>query len=147
MSEARPPFIPLALGLGGLIPFVALAAAVRLDLSLPVIGDSEAARGALTVYAVAILSFLGGVRWGIALGEEEQAKAGRDYIIAIIPALLGWAAFGLSEPAELWTLCAAFVALGLFDYGLACRTIAPEWYGRLRLGLSAIAALALGIAA
>jgi hypothetical protein len=147
LSDARPPFVPLALGLAGLVPFVALAAAARFDLALPVIGDSDAARSALTVYAIAILSFLGGVRWGIALGEEEADKATRDYVISVVPALIGWAAFGLGEPAELWTLCAAFVVLGLLDYGLACRTIAPEWYGRLRLGLSAVAAFALGVAA
>jgi hypothetical protein len=147
LSEARPPAMPLALGVAGLIPFVVLALATRLDLTLPLIGDPDAARSALTVYAIAILSFLGGVRWGVAIGYEDQAKAGRDYVLAVIPALIGWAAFGLDEPRELWTLCIAFVALGLLDYGLACRTVAPEWYGRLRLALTAIAALALGIAA
>jgi Protein of unknown function (DUF3429) len=147
LSQARSPLVPLALGIAGLIPFIVLAAATQLDVSLPMIGTGEAARGALTIYAIAILSFLGGVRWGIALGAEDQAKAARDYVLAVIPALIGWASFGLEEPAELWTLCAAYVALGLLDYGLACRTIAPEWYGRMRLALSAIAALALGIAA
>jgi hypothetical protein len=147
LSEARPPFVPLALGVAGLVPFVVLAIATRFDLTLPLIGDAEAARTALTIYAIAILSFLGGVRWGVAIGYEDQGKAGRDYVLAIIPALIGWAAFGLDEPRELWTLCVAFIALGLLDYGLACRTVVPEWYGRLRLGLTAVAALALGLAA
>jgi hypothetical protein len=147
LSEARPPFVPLALGVAGLIPFIALSLATRFDMTLPLIGDADAARTALTVYAIAILSFLGGVRWGVAIGYEDQGKATRDYVLAVIPALIGWAAFGLEEPRELWTLCAAFIALGLLDYGLACRTVAPEWYGRLRLGLTAIAALALGLAA
>jgi hypothetical protein len=147
LSEARPPFVPLALGVAGLIPLVALSLATRFDLNLPLIGEADASRTALTVYAIAILSFLGGVRWGVAIGYEDQGKAGRDYALAVIPALIGWAAFGLDEPRELWTLCAAFIALGLLDYGLACRTVAPEWYGRLRLGLTAIAALALALAA
>lgn len=139
--------MPLALGAAGLIPFVALSGAVAFEASLPVIGSAEAARASLVVYAIAILSFLGGVRWGIALGYEDQAKAARDYVIAVIPALLGWAATGLEEPRDLWMLCIAFVMLALLDYGLACRTAAPEWYGRLRLALGAIAALALGVAA
>ncbi|MGL4727607.1 MAG: DUF3429 domain-containing protein, partial [Bosea sp. (in: a-proteobacteria)] len=118
MSETRPPLVPLALGVAGLIPFITLSAATLLDASLPVIGTGEAARSALTIYAIAILSFLGGVRWGIALGAEDQGKAARDYVLAVIPALIGWASFGLEEPAELWTLCAVFIALGLLDYGL-----------------------------
>jgi hypothetical protein len=147
LSQSRLPFMPLALGLGGLVPFVVLAGAAIADMGLPVIGDGDAARGALLTYGVAILSFLGGVRWGIALGYEDQAKAARDYVIAIIPALVGWAATGLDAPRDLWVLTVAFVALGLLDYGLSCRTVAPEWYGRLRLGLGAVAALALGLVA
>lgn len=147
MSQSHTSPVPLALGIGGLIPFVALSGAMALDMALPLIGNPEAARTALLIYAIAILSFLGGVRWGIALGYEDQAKAARDYAIAVIPALVGWAAAGLDEPRDLWMLCIAFVVLGLLDYGLACRTVAPEWYGRLRLALSAVAALALGLAA
>ncbi len=147
LSQSRPPIMPLALGLAGLVPFVALAGASIADLPLPAIGNGESARAALLTYGVAILSFLGGVRWGIAIGYEDQAKAARDYVIAVIPALIGWAATGLDEPRDLWLLTSAFVVLGLLDYGLACRTVAPEWYGRLRLGLTAVAALALGLAA
>jgi Protein of unknown function (DUF3429) len=147
LNENRFPLVPLALGVAGLVPFVGLAGALAFDTGVPGLGNAEAARTALVVYAIAILSFLGGVRWGIALGQEDQAKATRDYIIAVIPALAGWAAIALEEPRDLWLLCIAFVALGLMDYGLACRTVAPEWYGRLRLALSAVAALALGLAA
>jgi hypothetical protein len=141
------PVTPLALGVAGLVPFVTLSGAMVLDATLPVIGTAEAARTALVIYAIAILSFLGGVRWGISLGAEDQAKASRDYVIAVLAAMIGWAAAGLNEPRDLWMLCIAYVVLGLLDYGLACRTVAPEWYGQLRLALSAVAALALGAAA
>lgn len=141
------PLAPCLLGLAGLIPFLAGAIALALGLSLPVIGGTGQVRLALVVYAIAILSFLGGVRWGIALGYEDSHKATRDYIIAVVPALVGWLAIGLAAPRDLWLLCAAFVTLGLLDYGLACRTVAPEWYGNLRLLLSGVAALCLGVAA
>jgi Protein of unknown function (DUF3429) len=145
-ASARPPFVPLVLGAAGLVPFVAAAAAWRGGFSLPLIGGGETARLALVIYGVAILSFLGGVRWGIALAFDE-GKGDRDYILSVLPALMAWGAALLSRPADLWGLCAAMVVWGLMDYGMACRTIAPEWYGRLRLALSGVAALALGIAA
>jgi Protein of unknown function (DUF3429) len=141
------PLVPCLLGLAGLIPFLAGAGSLLLGLSLPAIGGVAQIRLALVVYAIAILSFLGGVRWGIALGYDDSTKATRDYIIAVIPVLVGWMAIGLAAPRDLWLLCAAFVILGLLDYGLACRTVAPEWYGNLRLLLSGVAALCLGIAA
>lgn len=141
------PVMPCVLGLAGLIPFIVLALALAFGQSLPGIGGAGQIRMALLVYAIAILSFLGGVRWGIALGPDNSGSGNRDYVIAVIPALVGWMAIGLSPPRDLWLLCAASIVLGLMDYGLACRTVAPEWYGRLRLLLSASAALCLGIAA
>ncbi len=143
-SPTQIPTSALVLGCAGLIPFVAGAAAMHLGLALPLATDP---RRALIIYAVAILSFLGGVRWGVALGYENQEQARRDYVLAVLPALIGWGAALLSAPADLWTLAIAFLLLGLLDYGMSCRTVAPEWYGNLRLGLSAAVTLLLGAAA
>lgn len=143
-ASAKSPLVPIVLGLSGLIPFIACALALSGGFALPLIGGPGATRMALLVYAIAILSFLGGVRWGINMSGNELP---RDYFIAVTPALIGWAAIGLSRPRDLWMLCIAFVIYGLLDYGMACRVVAPEWYGRLRLFLSAVAAICLGIAA
>jgi hypothetical protein len=143
-SLPKTPLVPIVLGLSGLIPFLACALALSGGFALPLIGGTGATRLALVVYAIAILSFLGGVRWGIAMSGDQLT---RDYVISVTPALIGWAAIGLSRPRDLWMLCVAFVIYGLLDYGMACRVVAPEWYGRLRLFLSAVAALCLGIAA
>ncbi|MDP3546839.1 MAG: DUF3429 domain-containing protein [Phreatobacter sp.] len=141
------PAVTLWLGLGGLIPFLVLAGALVLDTSLPLVGDPDAIRQALMVYAVAILSFLGGVRWGIAMGYADGKVAVRDFLISVIPAILGWAAALLPLGPGLWLMTAAFILLGLYDYGLACRTVAPEWYGRLRLALTAAVSAMLAMAA
>lgn len=143
-SGVATPQVALVLGIGGLVPFVAGAIAVRLGLELPIMGGAHMG---LAVYAVAILSFLSGVRWGLAMGYDNAAAARRDFVISVLPALIGWAAFFLPAPRDLWTLAGAFLALGLLDYGLTCRTIAPEWYGQLRLGLTAVVTLALSAAA
>jgi hypothetical protein len=146
-SEKTIPPTPLVLGLAGLLPFLACAGGLAAGLTLPLVGGGDHLAQALIVYGVAILSFLGGARWGIALGYEESGEARRDFVVAVVPALVGWGAALLSPVAGLWTLCGAFVLLGLLDYGLYCREVVPEWYGRLRLGLSAIVAVVLGVAA
>jgi hypothetical protein len=140
---------PLLLGLGGLLPFIGLSAALVSGFTLPLFEDADSMRVALVGYGVVILSFLGGVRWGLAIKETEagNAKANRDFVIAVVPALLGWFAWFQPSPIDLWWLAAAHIALGLLDYGLACRIIVPEWYGKLRLALAAVAALCLMLVA
>lgn len=146
-QEAAMPAITLWLGVGGLAPFLVLAVALVAGASLPLIGGDAAIRAALMVYAVAILSFHGGVRWGIAMGYSDGKLAVRDFVIAVIPAIVGWAAALLPATAGLWAMTLAFVLLGLMDYGLACRTVAPEWYGRLRLALTGVVSVALAAVA
>ncbi len=151
MSDSSAPFpkVPLLLGLGGLVPFVGLSLSLALGLTLPLFEDFDSMRVALVGYGVAILSFLGGVRWGLAIkeGEAGDGKADRDYVISVIPPLVGWYAWFQPSPADLWWLAAAHLLLGLLDYGLACRIVVPEWYGRLRLILAGAAALSLIAAA
>ncbi|MCO4053471.1 MAG: DUF3429 domain-containing protein [Bosea sp.] len=148
-ASASPPKVPLLLGALGLLPFLGLSFGLAIGVTLPLFEDADSMRVGLVGYGVAILSFLGGVRWGLAIKESEEggSKADRDFIISVIPALIGWFAWFQSSPADLWWLVAAHVALGLLDYGLACRIIVPEWYGRLRLALSGIAAACLMLAA
>jgi hypothetical protein len=137
------------LGIGGLIPFAGLSLALASGFVLPLFADADSMRVALVGYGVAILSFLGGVRWGLAIRESEagDGKANRDFIIAVVPALIGWFAWFQPSPADLWWLAAAHVVLALLDYGLACRIIVPEWYGRMRLALGGVAAACLILAA
>ncbi len=148
-ASASFPKIPLLLGLGGVVPFVALSMAIAWGFVIPGFEDGDSMRAALVGYGVAILSFLGGVRWGLAIkqGEDGGSKADRDFIISVIPPLVAWFAWFQTSPADLWWLSAAHVLLGLLDYGLACRIVVPEWYGKMRLALAGIAALSLMLAA
>ncbi|WP_372425218.1 DUF3429 domain-containing protein [Salinarimonas chemoclinalis] len=144
-ADASIPPVPLVLGLAGLIPFYvpALALPTGLDLGW----ERDALAFALAAYGALILSFLGGIRWGIAVSMEEQGAARRGYVISVVPSLLAFAALALPPEARLWTLCGLHVLLGLLDYGLVCREEAPEWFGRLRLALAGGAALALALGA
>jgi hypothetical protein len=94
-----------------------------------------------------ILSFVGGIRWGIAVTMEDQERARREYAIAVIPSLLAWLVLLLPPHWQLGTLAALVIVVGLFDYGMVCREDAPEWHGRLRLILTGGAGLALIVGA
>jgi hypothetical protein len=146
-SEKSPPAVPLALGLAGLVPFLALAPMAAGWIGPILVASAESARLMLAVYGVAILAFLGGVRWGLAMTYDSQEASRRDYLLSVLPAIAAWAAFALAAPWDLRTIALMHLAWGLMDYGLACRTVAPEWYGRLRLALSAVAAILLWIGA
>lgn len=146
-SEKSPPAVPLALGLAGLVPFFALAPMAAGWIGPILVASAESARLMLAVYGVAILAFLGGVRWGLAMTYDSQEASRRDYLLSVLPAIAAWAAFALAAPWDLRTIALMHLAWGLMDYGLACRTVAPEWYGRLRLALSAVAAILLWIGA
>ncbi|WP_203291821.1 DUF3429 domain-containing protein [Maricaulis parjimensis] len=128
-------------GLAGWIPFwlpVALAIEARFT------GRSPAAEFALfTLYGALILSFLGGARWGRALAPDNETAT---WGLALLPTCLGLAAIGLH-----WALGApagiALIILGLCAHlfwdrqAMRCGEL-PDWYGRLRLVLSAGAILA-----
>lgn len=80
-----------ALGLAGLIPFVALAGLQW--LSPP--GWRMLAGLALLAYGAVIVSFLGGIHWGLALREPSA----RQLLWAVTPSLLAWLAVLLDQPA------------------------------------------------
>ncbi|MCC5977472.1 MAG: DUF3429 domain-containing protein [Salinarimonas sp.] len=133
------------LGLAGLAPFWLLALALVTGLGFGY--EPDALRFALAAYGALILSFTGGIRWGIAVMMEEQENAGREYVISVIPALLAWGVLLLPAPWQLGSLAGLIVIAGLLDYGMVCRENAPEWFGNLRLILAGGAAAALILAA
>lgn len=144
LTEKLMPGVPVAarwLGLAGLLPFVALSAAV-------VFGWQEAlASRFLAAYGISILSFMGGCRWGFAAAGLGQGPDWAPLSLSVIPSLYAVAVVLL--PAK-WTFAAlAFGFLGLLiaDIVLTRAKGAPEWWSVLRLPLSLGAAGALGLAA
>ena len=136
--------IPVAaqrLGFSGLLPF--FGSAVCAFSSDPVI--HEFSLRALAGYGAIILSFLGGVRWGLAMAVLAPDKLAIPLSLSILPSILGWAALLLPATSGLHLLAACFLALLLADLKLPA---APIWYRNLRLPLSigAIAALIVGAA-
>ncbi|MCE3002980.1 MAG: DUF3429 domain-containing protein [Xanthomonadaceae bacterium] len=132
-DERRIPASALALGLGGVIPFAACAAALYVLDEARL--QAEAAQ-AMAAYGAVILSFLGGVRWGSAL-SLPRAQLTPELVLAVIPSLLGWCALllpGTTQP--LLALGLGFAVFGVLDVREGGRGAWPAWYPRLRFVLT-----------
>jgi Protein of unknown function (DUF3429) len=140
-----PQFLPWSLGLAGLIPFWAFAFALLTGHTFGV--APAAASFALSVYAATIASFLGGMRWGLAIREPDQSQAWGDYAISVLPQLLAWATFALADRPRLVALAVLIIVTGPLDRGLVRRHVPPAWFGRLRIVLSLLAGAGLIVAA
>ncbi|MBA2935094.1 DUF3429 domain-containing protein [Sphingomonas sp. CGMCC 1.13654] len=145
----RPPMPAIVLGAMGLLPmlialFVRLAAGVDPDSALPgKIG------GLALTYAAMILSFLGGIWWGVASTRATEEQRPRLLVIAVAPAILATILYGLSAdmPVICSTLLGLVIALTpLVDRMLDRRRLVPPWWMNLRLPLSlALGALTIGL--
>jgi hypothetical protein len=127
------------LGLAGLIPFAAAAAAVW------IIGSEHRslATEALIAYGAAILSFMGGCRWGFGAAGLGNGASWANLAISVLPALWAWGAVLAGAPSAFSMLALGFALLLVADLALARSAGAPAWWPALRwpLSLGAIAAL------
>lgn len=153
-DQASVPRIALLLGFAGLIPFFTAAG---LTMAAQEDGLRMASSMALTAYGAAILSFLGGVRWGHEVANAPAAPDGATLVSSILPSILAWcslcvAVTGLmirSAPLlsviGLGMLIVGFGVQGAWDTRASGPSILPLWYRRLRILLSVGALMALGL--
>lgn len=138
------------LGHAGLIPFVLLAALlwlVKVDLQAWV-------AIALAAYAALIVSFLGGVHWGIgwlagrhAGGATAAHHAQRNHFLwGIVPSLLAWPGLLMPAFAGLAWLGFLLILCYLADRTLYARAGLQAWL-TLRFRLSAVAAVSCFVGA
>lgn len=131
------------LGLAGLIPFVTLAVvSVWLDglLKLELLF-------VLVAYGAVILSFLGGIHWGLGMVPATGGSAGWRQLVAIVPSLIAWASLIVPSNLALPILALAFVIMLIVDFRFSAAGYAPMWYPRLRWKLTAVVVLCLLVAA
>jgi hypothetical protein len=142
-NAAGPDRTAFRLGLLGAVPFLVLS------LWLTGIAGDHPWRPAtialLTQYSAVVLSFLGGIRWGLAMRQPGPART-LDMAMTILPPLLAWASLSVPLPYTFAVLAAAFAAHGAWDAFAVHAGAAPHWYGRLRGVLTAIAVAALLLA-
>jgi hypothetical protein len=133
---------PLALALGhaGLLPFVGGALLVWF-----VQGEAlPFAAQALSAYAALIVSFLGGIHWGLALRQPQPRPLLLGWGVA--PSLLAWIAVMMPASSGLVLSGALLLLCWVVDRVLYRREGVAAWL-TLRFRLSAVAAASCFIAA
>ena len=125
------------LGGFGAAPFVGLAGAMSLLTGAPRMFVAHA----LVAYGATILSFLGGVHWGLAIGShggQDNGKMGARLALSVIPPLAGWGALLVPERPGLFVLALAIAAMLWVDVRATRVGLAPPWYPRLRIPLTCV---------
>ena len=127
-SHGRQPYAPaLALGLGGLIPFV------MLPLLVIVLDEAhqEFLLHALVLYGAVICTFVGALQWGYAVrGGSQQPWLQCGW--SIVPALISWIVPLLAVVIALRILACLLLACYIADRIIEKTESAPEWFIRLR---------------
>jgi len=136
--SSAPPAVAARLAYAGLIPFVLGALLVWL-----VRPDAHPyATLALSAYAATVVSFLGGIHWGIAMRDGGNSS----FAWGVVPALVAWPAVLMPPYAGLVIHGAMLVVCYLVDRKLYPRHGLAAWL-TLRFRLSAVAALGCFIGA
>ena len=140
------PAAPLILGLAGLIPF--LWGAITLmspglgQWTATTIGPRFAGPFISLQYGVVILCFMSGVIWGFATRAKGETAA-LLYAVSVLPALWAFFMVGAGPTSSAIYLIAGFVGLLALDWTVWRHGLAPEWWMRLRLLLTAIVVASL----
>jgi hypothetical protein len=134
------------LGAMGLLPFVACAVQIATGQPLGprLIGP---ALYALTIYGAVVLSFLGGIQWGLSVGSADRSDGWRRYGLSVVPSFIAWAGVWLGGRNGLIMLAAGIGVWTLYELWSTGLGEAPSWYGRLRATLSGVSIASLGAAA
>ena len=145
MQPTRPlPKLMWWLGYGGLVPFFGLAVALLLGTSVPLL-ENVRLDWWLAAYAAIILSFLGAVHWGVALGMQDkltESELGKLLLFSVVPSVLAWFALLLPIKIALWVLAGLILLAYVVDSLLLFRKLAAD-YGKMRLHLTIIVVLLL----
>lgn len=134
--------------LGGLgaVPFAFCAA------STVVGSDVEPYARYTQLYGACILSFLGGVHWGVALRTLATSSAAHrmrhvDYVYSVLPSLIASGSAFLAPAEGLAILVPAFISAWVYDnIRFRQRADVPTWYLRLRTPLTVAAVASTSIA-
>ena len=136
----------LLLGLAGLLPFLWGAATVLVlglaEWGIRAIGPRFAGPFVLLSYGTIILAFMSGVLWGFATKAEGQVAA-TGYALSVLPALWAFSFVGGGPVSAAVYLIFGFVGLLGLDWLFWRQGLAPPWWMRLRLGLTAVVVFCL----
>lgn len=133
-DQTRIETMGVRLGYLGLVPFVVGAVAALLSNEL-----ASVALQAFVLYSLAILSFMGGIHWGLALitGTRQSARL----LISVVPVIAAWICL-MILPAHLTlaVLGGGFIAQWFVDRPILAELPIPSWYLEMRPRLAYVVA-------
>ena len=135
ITSTPPP--ALTLGLAGLIPFISAPLYMyNAGFFLPDIATAQ------LTYGATILSFLGGVRWGLLVrGDDDLPPSWSQYTWSVTPSLLAWSALLVPNLMAGYAICSAgLLAAAVLDLK---QQGYPAWFRGLRFLLSFCAIVSL----
>lgn len=139
-TTVGPSPVAMLLAYAGLVPFV--AGALLIWLVLPEAHPYVTL--ALSAYAAVIISFLGGIHWGLVMRQARPEAA--SLLWGVVPSLLAWLAVMMVPASGLVIQGLVLIACYLADRRLYPAQGAAGWLV-LRFRLSAMAALSCFIGA
>ncbi len=91
------------------------------------------------VYGIAILGFLGGLHWGVALlsGEANASEVKRDLLWGVLPPILAYFAMANMFVGFVVQM-AAFIFSYQYDKKMYQRFSLPQWFVQLRFKLTCV---------
>jgi hypothetical protein len=139
-AAASIPRAALVLGFAGLLPFA--AGALAMWIHTPFL-DAPTGLKLVTYYGAIILSFLGGIRWGTAIGPYDSGRISFELSASVLGSLAGLAAVFLPPIPSLTLLITGFLMQALWDITSVEAGRLPQWFGKLRTLLTGGAVLAM----
>lgn len=137
------------LAYAGTIPFVIAAVLLMFGKPLGLGTYRPLALQGITTYAAVIVSFLGGIQWGIGIATHDvQPQSARSlFLLSVVPSLLAWAMLFL-PPTSARVIVAIFLVgfVWVVDGLLHIQQIIPAWFFRVRSIVSSVVIAALVLA-
>ncbi|MFZ1815398.1 MAG: DUF3429 domain-containing protein [Rhizobiaceae bacterium] len=124
------------LSLAGVLPFLALCIASFLAGKTAALFPFYV--DAFKTWSVAILCFLGGIRWGMAILAKPVSP--KLLFLSTLSAFAGWIALFLSDAAGVMLLLLAYSAQGAWDSFSIHGGEGPQWFADLRIVLTLMVA-------
>ncbi|MFK7902950.1 MAG: DUF3429 domain-containing protein [Nitratireductor sp.] len=130
------------LSIAGLFPFIIIAGAML------ILGRENTAIDPLSTmfktYSAVIITFIGGIRWGHIIHEDNDRVQTGSLIMSVLPAIVAWLILLVPQEYEaiaILILLVGFCAHGAWDSISAYKQNLPHWFGQLRIRITFIVAI------
>ena len=125
------PRFAVVLSLAGAVPFIAGTVLLWFGPAQNVAPILQA----VVTYAAIVLSFLGGIQWGIGVSIRESAPKSAQslFLLSVVPSLLAWVMLFIdASGARLIVAIFLFGFVWVIDALLHLQKLVPHWFFRLR---------------